>query len=308
MLAYRRLYRRLLLAIVFVLPLSAQKVPLEFDIQWVNPPTEQVERLTHRTFRSPSMGHDVGFNIYLPKAYDAEPNRRFPVIYWLHGAGGNESSYMQIVRSYHQAVETGVLPPVIVVFPNGGRRSEYRDWPDQNIMSETMIIRELLPLVDKEYRTVATRAGRAIEGMSMGGNGALKLAFRHPELFVSVVAYAGSYRPLPADGRLYPGIREEQQTWIEKLAQWYAADHDVFRLAAANFERLEGMHIRVVSGSTDVSLEDGEALHEYFQRLGVPHEYEMLLNVPHNTTKYYERSGFHGFEQHARAFAETGGE
>lgn len=295
-------YFRWISLLLLALPAAAQKQPLEFDIQWVNPPKEQVERLTHRVMPSPSMGRDVGFNIYLPRAYDSDPQSRFPVIYWLHGAGGNESSSVHLARQFDSAIEAGVLPPVIVVFPNGGRRSEYRDWPEQKILPETMIMRELIPLVDREYRTIASRRGRAVEGMSMGGNGALKLAFRHPEMFISVVAYAGSYRPLPTDGRLFPGIRPEQQAWIEKLAQWYAADHDVFRLAAANLERLEGMHIRVISGSTDVSLEDGEELHAYFQRLRIPHEYEMLLDVPHNQSLYYERAGMHGFAQHARAF------
>jgi len=299
------IYRRWLAALLFVLPLSAQKVPLEFDIQWVNPPAEKVERLTHRTFRSASMGHDVGFNIYLPRAYDAESGRRFPVIYWLHGAGGNESSSTYLAAEYDRAIAQGVLPPVIVVFPNGGRRSEYRDWPDQNVMSETMIMDELIPLIDREYRTIADRKGRAIEGMSMGGNGCIKLAFRHPEKFISVVSYAGSYKPLPMDGRLFPGIRPEQQAWIEKLAQWYIPGHDMFRLAPANMDKLDGMKIRIITGSTDVALEDGDVLHEFLMDLNIQHEYEMLLGVPHNQKMYYERAGFHGFAQHARAFAEA---
>ena len=279
----------------------SQKVPLEFEIKWVNPPQEQIDRVTHSTFASASMGREAGFNVYLPRAYEAEPGRRFPVIYWLHGAGGNESSGIRVARDYDRAIAAGVLPPVIVVFPNGGRRSEYRDWRDQNVLVETMIVRELIPLIDRKYRTIASREGRAIEGMSMGGNGSLKLAFKYPELFTSVVAYAGSYRPLPEDG-YFRGISAEQREWIAKLSQWYSADDDVFRLAAKNLERLAGLRIRFVSGSADVSLEDGEALHAFLQRLGVPHEYEMLLDAPHNQDQYYRRTGFHGFEHHARSF------
>ncbi|MBI1354814.1 MAG: hypothetical protein GC160_10735 [Acidobacteria bacterium] len=303
-----KLMRRRLAALLFALPAlpalpaQAQKPTLEFQIVWVNPPAEPVERVTHHTMASASMGHDVGYNVYLPKAYEAEPQRRFPVVYWLHGAGGNESSSLKIAKEYDRAIEQGVLPPVIVVFPNGGRRSDYRDWPAQNVMPETMIIRELIPLIDREYRTIASREGRGAEGMSMGGNGSLKLAFKYPEMFISVVAYAGSYRPLPTHGYLYPTIGAEQKAWIEKIAQWYAPDDDVFRLSAANLERLEGMKIRVVSGSEDVALPDGEELHAYLQRLAIPHEYEMLLGVPHNQNMYYERAGFHGFEHHARAF------
>ncbi|MEZ5361911.1 MAG: alpha/beta hydrolase-fold protein [Bryobacterales bacterium] len=211
-----------------------------------------------------------------------------------------------MAREYDRAIAEGVLPPVIVVFPNGGRRVEYRDWPDQNVPSETMIMDELMPLVDREYRTIDDRKARGIEGMSMGGNGCLAffLAFRHPEKFISVVAYAGLYRPLPTDGRLFPGIRPEQQAWIEKLRSgtrpgticfgWRSGQHGPpGRHADPHHLRLDGRG----------ALEDGEVLHAFLQRLAIPHEYEMLLGVPHNQKMYYERAGFHGFAHHARAFA-----
>jgi S-formylglutathione hydrolase FrmB len=130
-----------------------------------------------------------------------------------------------------------VLPPVIVVFPNGGKRSEYRDWAEQNVRIETMIIRELIPHVDGNFRTDRSPRGRALEGMSMGGNGSLKLAFKHPEMFISVVAYAGSYRPLPEHGCSTPPSAKRGE-WIEKLSRWYDPEDDVFRLAPANLERL----------------------------------------------------------------------
>jgi endo-1,4-beta-xylanase len=297
-----KLQRLLLAVLLLALSLNAQRIPLEFDIQWVNPPKEKVDRVTHHVVSSPSMGREVGFNVYLPAAYETDSQRRVPVIYWLHGAGGDESSGIRVARDYHRAIEAGVLPPVIVIFPNGGKRSEYRDWAEQNVRIETMIIRELIPHIDRTFRTIAGREGRALEGMSMGGNGALKLAFKYPELFVSVVAYAGSYRPLPADG-YFPGIAAQQREWIAKLSRWYSVEDDVFRLAPTNLERLEGLKIRFISGSADVSLDDGEELHKHLQRLRISHEYEMLLDAPHNQNIYYERTGFHGFEHHARAFA-----
>ena len=67
----------------------------------------------------------------------------------------------------------------------------------------------------------------------MGGNGALKLAFKYPELFGSVVAYAGSYKRLPLDG-YFAGVAAAQQAWIAKLSQWYSPDDDVFELAKKN--------------------------------------------------------------------------
>ena len=68
--------------------------------------------------------------------------------------------------------------------------SGYRDGPEQKIIGETLIIKELLPLVDKSYRTIATRDGRAICGFSMGGGGSIRLALSHPDLF-SAAAWGG---------------------------------------------------------------------------------------------------------------------
>jgi endo-1,4-beta-xylanase len=72
--------------------------------------------------------------------------------------------------------------------------SFYSDSFDGQWMAETTVIEELVPHIDATYRTIANRDGRAIQGMSMGGFGALKLAFKYPDLFSSVVAFAGGYR------------------------------------------------------------------------------------------------------------------
>ena len=178
------------------LPLLAERQPLVFEINWVNPPAAKPAGVQHRVLRSASMQRDVGYNIYLPPDYESS-GKRYPVIYWLHGAGGNESSTLWVAEEYQKAIAAGLTEPAILVFPNGGRRTEYRDWKPQNVMPETMIIRELIPHIDATFRTIATPAGRSLEGMSMGANGALKLAFKYPELFHSVVAYAGSYKRLP---------------------------------------------------------------------------------------------------------------
>lgn len=249
------------------------------------------------------MSTDVGFNIYLPPDYETSPNRRYPVIYWLHGAGGNESQGLAQPALLEKAINTGLMPPAIMVVPNGGRRSEYRDWPEQNIMAETMIIKELIPHVDANYRTQPAPFGRAIEGMSMGGNGSLKLALKYPEMFGSVLAIAGTYGRIRLDGYFFLGVQPEQQSWVGKLAQWYSADDDVFELAKKNYNRLGHLRIRLLIGTQDVSFPDSEKLHVHLRDLGVPHEYEILLGVNHNTQAYYDRAGIHGYQFQAAGFS-----
>jgi enterochelin esterase-like enzyme len=287
--------RGVLLALI-TLPLLGERQPLTFDITWVNPPAILPAGVQHRILHSKAMQRDVGYNIWLPPDYQSS-GRRYPVIYWLHGSGGHESSSLWIAEEYQKAIRAEGVEPALIVFPNGGRKTEYRDWQAQNVLPETMIIRELIPYIDETFRTIATPEARSIEGMSMGANGALKLAFKYPELFHSVMAYAGSYKRLPLDG-YFPSVAPEQQAWIAKLSQWYSADDDVFELAHKNSAHLGELRIRFVAGTKDIALGDAEALHPWLSARGIPHEYEILLGVGHDARGYYRRSGLSGFRFH----------
>ena len=141
------------------------------------------------------MGVAVGYNIYLPPGYDDAANRdvRYPVIYYLHGGRpGNESKTMPILLAehVHASVASGAVRPVIVVWPNGGRVSWY-DYEDSR--GESVFVRELIPHVDRTWRTVADRSGRALQGFSQGGRGTTRIMFRYPELFVSAAPGGAGY-------------------------------------------------------------------------------------------------------------------
>jgi enterochelin esterase-like enzyme len=294
--------RAFLMLFAVSLAAFAQREPLVFDINWVNPPKDPPRGVTHHVFQSKAMNRDVGFNIYLPAEYETAPGKRFPVIYWLHGAGGYESQGVAQAALLDKAITAGLVPPTIMVIPNGGKRSEYRDWVPQGVMAESMIIKELIPLVDAKFRTAPAPMGRAIEGMSMGGNGSLKLALKYPEMFGSVLAIAGTYGRIRLDGYFFLGVTSDQQKWVSKLAQWYSEEDDVFELAKKNYNRLGHLAIRLLIGTQDVSFPDSEKLHVHLRDLGVAHEYEILLGVSHNTTQYYDRAGIHGFQFQAAGF------
>lgn len=294
--------RALLTLFLCTFALFSQREPLVFDINWVNPPVNPPSGVTHHILKSAAMKRDVGFNIYLPPTYATDVNKRFPVIYWLHGAGGHESQGVAQAAMLDKAIAAGLMPPTIMVIPNGGKRSEYRDWAEQGVMAETMIIKELIPHVDANYRTAPAPFGRAIEGMSMGGNGSLKLALKYPEMFGSVLAIAGTYGRIRLDGYYYLGVTAESRKWVSKLAQWHSEDDDVFELAKKNYNRLSHLTIRLLIGTEDVSFPDSEKLHVHLRDLGVAHEYEILLGVSHNTTQYYDRAGIHGFQFQAEGF------
>lgn len=160
---------------------------------WVRPPSaEQVAQtpgLVHQTFASAAMQTDVGYCVVLPPGY-AQSTERYPVLYWLHGGGGSESSTLFTAPLWRELIATEQIDPVILVYPNGFR-SGYMDHADGKTMNETMIIRELIPRIDQQFRTVRARHGRAAHGFSMGASGSLRFAIKYPELFCSAIAYGG---------------------------------------------------------------------------------------------------------------------
>lgn len=160
--------------------------------KWNDPRDLSIPGLRHGTIESSSMKRTVGFNVYLPPQYEKEPDRRFPVVYFLHGAGGTESSDAGLANLVHEEIVAGRIQPVIYVFPNGGQTSGYRDWTNGNVRSETLLVRELLPRIDQDYRTIARSEGRGICGFSMGGGGALRLTLKYPDLFGAAASLAAA--------------------------------------------------------------------------------------------------------------------
>lgn len=160
---------------------------------WVTSPVPELPvGVTHHTFRSESMKRDVGYCLYLPPGYETDTERRYPVIYHLHGAGGNETRSVYSASVLHEGILAGKLPEIVMVFPNGGRSTMYQDSGDGRFMAETMMIKELIPHIDATYRTTADRKARCIEGFSMGGRGSTNLAMKHPQLFGSLFNQSGT--------------------------------------------------------------------------------------------------------------------
>ncbi len=146
---------------------------------------------------SKSVGRTLKYNVALPPGYDRPGNAtRYPVVYLLHGYSGN---YAQWNRFGGPKGARGVGLDLIVVMPDGGN-SWYINWadtqgpPGTRELWEDYLIKEVVPDVDARFRTIAARDGRAINGLSMGGYGALMIGLRHPELFCSVGSQAGALR------------------------------------------------------------------------------------------------------------------
>ena len=207
--------------------------PSPDDWKWNDPRDVGVPGMSHQTIESNSMQRTVGYQIYLPPQYETEPDRQFPVVYFLHGAGGTESSDAGLAWRVHAEVAASRIAPVIYVFPNGGQRSGYRDSKTSYVRSETMLINELLPHIDTTYRTIDSPDARAVCGFSMGGGGSTRLLLKYPHLFGAAagLAPALAQNTEAGDGdNCYQHASALTENQCEKLRLYYVIGDDDFLL------------------------------------------------------------------------------
>ncbi len=155
-------------------------------------PAMDGSRIEYATLQSAALGQDLKFAVQFPPSYDKDPKRKYPVLYFLHGMFGNEGEFERrgVAAAIDRLRESGKIGEMIIVAPNG-KNSFYLNAKNGE-KYEDAIIKDLIPHIEKTYRTIGTRDARAIQGISMGGFGALVLAFKHPEMFSSVTAHCAA--------------------------------------------------------------------------------------------------------------------
>jgi enterochelin esterase-like enzyme len=230
----------------------------------------------------------VGYNIYLPPQYATNPTQSFPVIYWLHGGQSQDENWdvPNLEPLLDFAVRSGQLPPIIMVWANCGHNTKYMDAAVGSsmygvLMIETTIIRELIPHIDATYRTIASKEGRAVQGGSGGGMGALRFAFKYPQMFSSVFAF----NPAVDDNASNVMINEPGL-----MAAMFNNDptlfdqNTVFTLANNNAANIRGLPIHIAIGSLDDLLPYNQDLFATLGELGIPHDtLEIISGADHST-------------------------
>lgn len=214
-------------------------------------------------------GMTVGFNIILPRDYQTS-TRRYPVLYLLHGytdhypAWVSYTNLTQYARSYEQ----------IFVMPEGDNGWYTNSGADPKLAWEDFVILDLIPYVDSHYRTFASRQGRAVAGLSMGGYGALKLAFKYPQMFTAAASLSGAvaaarWTRMPTEdpefGKLISGIFGPPEH-PERAA------NDPFELVK-KLPRDTALHLYLSIGSEDFLLEENREFVRLLGKLKIPYEY-----------------------------------
>lgn len=160
-------------------------------------PAATQSRMDCSALNSRILKRPVRYCVYLPSGYDESanqhPSKRYAVLYFLHGLGDNEQTLfnsggwtlLDDLRHQHK------MGDFLIVAPEG-RRSFYVNSADGSVRYSDFFLQEFIPQIETKYRIRAGRAGRAVSGVSMGGFGALRFAFAHPELFSAVSAQSAA--------------------------------------------------------------------------------------------------------------------
>ncbi len=143
-------------------------------------------------FTSEILGRSWDLNVYLPPDYVGS-GLEYPVLYLLHGSGGDETSWCTGIEVLDALISAGKILPTIAVAP---RASHW--WVDTVEPFERAFMGDLIPFIDRTYRTIPSRGGKAVAGLSMGGYGALRYALTYPGRFAAAILLSPAlYNVLP---------------------------------------------------------------------------------------------------------------
>ena len=214
-----------------------------------------------RWYTSSILGIDRRLTVYTPYGYEANPKKKYPVLYLLHGAGGDEEAWISMGRTAQildNLIEKGLAEPMICVMPNGnpnqraaqtlGLPETEMDWRDQANRDAYVksLCEEIVPFIEKNFRAIAKPASRAISGLSMGGGHTITASNLYPEMFDYIC-------PLSAAG----------QSTAEQIATLKAAGVKLYFLACGTTDFLYDGAVQMDKTLTEQGLD-----HIFFQSDG----------------------------------------
>ena len=269
--------------------------------EWIDPDTSEPAGTHYHLFPTPSRGAGTQASclVYLPPDYDKpgkQDMRRYPVLYWLHGGAGSQREGVWMVERIDSEIRKGTLPPFIVVLVQGLPDVRYINSKDGTRPVENVLIHDLIPHIDANYRTLATRKGRAIEGMSMGGFGALRLGFKYPDLFGTVSALAPSIKPMSEEPEVVREPFGNDPAFWEKEGPWNIVKEHAAELRGHTL-------VRLFVGDEDPLLKPVTQYHQLLDSLGIQHEFAVVRGAHHRYDEIITKMPSDPLQFWARAFA-----
>jgi S-formylglutathione hydrolase FrmB len=229
-----------------------------------------------RTVLSSILKRSVRYCALLPASFDAQPTRHFPIVYELHGLGDNEqmlvkSGGWELIEQFREERKIGDM---IIVTPDAAR-SFYINSKDGSELYENFFIKEFVPAIEKRYRAGGSRAARGIGGFSMGGYGALRFAFKYPQMFAAVAVHSAAlFEDLPGDATALFGLNF--RAFGDPLDRGYWKENTPFAIVRAT-SGLTGLKIYLDCGlQDDYGFDAGtRTLHQILEQKRIPHEFHL---------------------------------
>lgn len=241
--------------------------------------------------KSKILNMDRKFAIYLPPDYETS-QRSYPVLYLLHGAGDDQTGWVQfgeVLNIADKVIKEGSATPMIIIMPDAstGQRGYFNDIKN-NWRYEDFFFNELMPYVEKTWRIKSEKRYRAISGLSMGGGGTFMYALHRPELFSAACPLSAYIGPLSID-EFKKNISKDQPALPDSVITGYFNRHNAISLVnnvADSVKRSVRWYIDC--GDDDFLYEGNSLVHIAMKKKDIPHEFRIREGA-HNWT-YWRQS------------------
>jgi len=230
--------------------------------------------------QSQVLARQVRYCAFLPATFDQDKTRRYPVLYFLHGLEDNEESLLNFGGwdVVSELRSKGKIGDFVILAPSAGH-TFYINSGDGKVRYEDFLMKEFMPQMEKKYRAEGTRATRGITGVSMGGYGALRLAFKYPDDFAAVSAQMPALiTDVPKD--LSASSKDGPGALLGNVfgSRDYFERNNVFSFArsdsAASLKRMKIYFD--VGNNDDYGFEQGaQELDKLLKSRGIPHEFHI---------------------------------
>jgi len=232
----------------------------------------------------------IEYAVLLPDDYNNGQNK-FPLMFFLHGGGGDRGFLAKLKPVFEEAWQSGLLPPVVVVTPSVAKRCFYMDFKDGSQKWATFIKTDLLAHIRANYNVHHSREKTILSGISMGGMGSLRLLFKNPDIFSAAVALEPGIEP----ALRWKDVKMRNKWWRDdqllSTAYGQPIDNEYWEannpasIAQNNAEKLRNanIHIYIECGDRDVFyLHEGtEYLHRILYDHKILHEYPLVRGADH---------------------------
>lgn len=236
------------------------------------------------TIQSKILDKEVRYTIYLPYDYETS-SRYYPVVYLLHGYTDNDMGWLQFGEANliaDEGIANRDIPPMILVMPDGGV-SWYMNNFDNSVKYEDFFIKEFIPYMESHYRIRPGKEYRGISGLSMGGNGTLLYAFKHPDMFAACAAFSVgvftdeeviNYNDNAWEGT-FGNVYGHNLKGKDRLTQHYLSNNLFYLIKNTNADKLKSVRIYIDCGDDDFLYKGNSELHVTLRNNNIPHEYRV---------------------------------